>query len=93
MISFFSGKNGFCRNYDLIASNRKPSEDSKIPLKRKKKLRETEKDYSLLNLKIKRAPSASFGKVMSWVNTRYITKLDQAKGKFENRRVTFPKSF
>lgn len=68
------------------ASSGKPSEHSKIPLKKKEKMRETEKDYSLLNLKIKRALLASVGKVMSQsTQGRYDTKLGQAKGKFEDK--------
>lgn len=68
------------------APSGKPSEHSKIPLKKKEKMRETEKYYSLLNLKIKRALLASVGKVMSQsTQGRYDTKLGQAKGKFEDK--------
>lgn len=92
MISFFSGKNGFCRNYDLIVSNRKPSEDPKIPLKRKEKMREIEKVYSLLNLKIKRAPLASFGKVMSWSTQGISQSWTKQRGSLKIEESPCPKA-
>lgn len=62
-------------------------------------MRETEKDYNLLNLEIKTAPLASFGKVMSqstqgitqsWTKQRESLKIKQSPSpKASNRGTLF----